>query len=68
MYNLSKEECDRINIVKCVAIFFVVYIHAYTQQLEFSDGSSSVFLPQWLRMFENLISQVIARCGVPLFF
>ena len=67
-YQLSKEESDRLNILKYIAIIFVVYIHAYAVDIHFADGPVTLFLSQWLLCFENLISQTIARCGVPLFF
>lgn len=67
-YVLSKEESDRFNILKYIAIIFVVYIHSYAIEVNFADGTNNLFLPQWLLLFENLISQTIARCGVPLFF
>ena len=34
----------------------------------FADGINKLFFPRWLLIFENLISQTVARCGVPLFF
>lgn len=67
-YILSKEESSRLNILKYIAIIFVVYIHAYAVDVNFADGTNTFLLPWWLLFFENLISQTIARCGVPLFF
>ena len=67
-YILSKEESDRINILKYIAIILVVYIHSYATSVNFADGTNTLFTPQWLLLFENMISQIIARCGVPLFF
>ena len=65
-YILSTEESNRLNILKYIAIIFVVYIHAYSVDVNFAKETGS--LPWWLLFFENLISQTITRCGVPLFF
>lgn len=68
MYQLSKEECDRIKIVKFMAIILIVYLHSYTTEIRFSDGKEALYLPIWLQLFQDGLSQVISRCGVPIFF
>ena len=68
MYHLTKEESDRIRIIKFIAIILIVYLHSYTAEVNFSDGTNTVHFPVWLRLFEEGISQVISRCGVPIFF
>lgn len=68
MYSLSKEESERIKIIKFISIIFVVYIHSYATSVNFSDGADALYLPLWLKTFEDCLSQVIARCGVPIFF
>lgn len=68
MYRFSKEESDRIRIVKFIGIILVVYFHAHTTEVNFGDGSSILALPVWLRLIEDGISYVIAGCSVPLFF
>lgn len=65
---LTKEESDRIRIMKWMAIVMVVFLHAYTTEVNFADGSHTAALPVWLQLVENAVSQVIARCGVPIFF
>lgn len=65
---MTKEESGRIRIVKCMAIVMVVFLHAYTAEVNFADGSQAASLPEWLRLFETAVSQVAARCGVPVFF
>jgi len=67
-YILSKEESDRLQILKYIAMVFVVYIHSYPLTLTFSDGSPNLLLPQWLTLFRNLVSQTIADCAVPIFY
>lgn len=68
MYHLTKEESDRIRIIKFIAIILVVYLHSYTAEVNFSDGTDIVYFPVWLRIFEEGMSQIISRCGVPIFF
>lgn len=67
-YNLSKEESERLNIVKYIAIIFVVYIHSYATAVNFSTGTNDFNVPNWLLLFETLISDVVSKCGVPIFF
>lgn len=67
-YVLSKEESDRLNILKYISIIFVVYIHSYAINVNFSDETYNLQLPWWLLSLENFLSQVIARCAVPMFF
>lgn len=65
---MTKEESDRIRIVKWMAIVMVVFLHAYTTEVSFADGKNTAALPQWLMLLETGVSQVISRCGVPIFF
>lgn len=67
-YVLTKEESSRIKILKFVAIIFVVYIHSYTTDTNFSEGTLTIDLPKWLLLIEDLISSTMARLAVPLFF
>lgn len=67
-YTLSKEESDRLNILKYIAIVFVVYIHSYPLNLTFQEGELNLFLPQWLILFREVWSQTISLCAVPLFY
>ncbi len=67
-YILNKEESERLNILKYISIILVVYIHSYTTNLNFADGTVAISLPQWLMLLEDLVSQVVARCAVPMFF
>lgn len=65
---LTKEESDRIRIIKWIAIVMVVFLHAYTTEVNFADGNRTVSLPEWLMLLETGVSQIIARSGVPIFF
>ena len=39
MYNLSKEESDRIRIIKFIAIVLVVYFHSYIHSFRSAQGT-----------------------------
>ena len=65
---MTKEESDRIRIVKWIAIVMVVFLHAYTTEINFADGNRTASLPEWLMLLETSVSQIIARSGVPIFF
>lgn len=65
---MTKEESDRIRIIKWMAIVMVVFLHAYTTEVSFADGKNAAALPEWLLLLETGVSQVISRCGVPIFF
>lgn len=65
---MTKEESDRIRIVKWMAIVMVVFLHAYTTEVSFADGKNATALPEWLLLLETGVSQIISRCGVPIFF
>lgn len=67
-YKIEKEESVRIDILKFIAIIFVVFIHSYTTDINFAGETVSVYQPIWLDAIEFAVSQVISRCGVPLFF
>lgn len=68
MYSLSKEESERIRIIRSMAIVMVVFLHAYTTDINFAEGNQALILPEWLRLLETCISQIVSRCGVPIFF
>lgn len=67
-YVISKEESERLNILKCIATIFVVYIHAYAVEVNYAGSGGTLLIPQWLLLFQDLISQTISRCAVPIFF
>ncbi len=67
-YRISKEESGRLDILKAIAMVFVVFIHSFSVGMDFADGSGALDLPRWLYLVELGVSQIIARCGVPLYF
>lgn len=68
MYQIDKRLSDRINIIKIIAIIMVVFIHSYAEDISFADTSVVLSTPNWLSSIKIIISQVISRIAVPLFF
>jgi surface polysaccharide O-acyltransferase-like enzyme len=46
----------------------VVFIHNYVTEVNFSDGTAIYEIPLYVEKIRYLISQIIARVAVPLFF
>ena len=66
---LSKEESQRLNVLRFPLIVGVVFIHAYGSDVGFSGGSIGLTETNTVTDFvRNLISQGISRTAVPLFF
>lgn len=68
VYKLSKEESNKINLLKIIFIVLVVYQHAYDTSINFTDGEIIYNFPDWLSSLEYMISMIIGKCGVPGFF
>lgn len=68
VYSLSKEESERLSILKYISIVLVVYLHAYGVTVGLTDGATPHMLLWWVRLLENFVSQIIARCAVPIFY
>lgn len=64
MYSISKDMENRINILRVILIILVVLIHADTDNI----SNISLNLPSWFVFIKVLLSQVVARIAVPLFF
>lgn len=67
IYSVTKEESERIDIVKMLSIVMVIFAHIYTTTLNFSNAHGSIEMPHWLFMYETSISEIISRAGVPMF-
>ena len=62
--NLSK----RINSLRFLLIVFVVFIHNNPITVNFSGGVETYIIPIYVKIIRELISNIIARIAVPLFF
>jgi len=67
IYSVTKEESNRIDILKFVSIIMVIFAHIYTTSLNFSNAHGSIEMPRWLFNYETYISEIISRSGVPMF-
>lgn len=67
-YALSGEESKRIRILKIWFTVMVVFIHSYTENVNFAGGTVALQTPVWLEWMKYILSQVVARCAVPGFF
>ena len=61
-YPLSREESQRINVVKFIAIVLVISVHAYDVDLEGTAGLGPVLA------FEDLFASILGRSTMPVFF
>lgn len=66
--NVDSILSKRINSLRFLLIVFVVFIHNYVTKVNFSDGTEIYEIPLYVEKTRYLISQIIARVAVPLFF
>lgn len=67
MYVIEKEQSDRIQIVKIVSTFMVVFIHVNIDALAQKNGLALI-VPHWLELFKFIISSCFSQVAVPFFF
>ena len=67
-YAISNQESKRLNIIKFISIVFVVYIHMFSENINFLNNNNNLIMPMWLLDIEYSISKVISRIGVPMLF
>lgn len=67
-YQISKEESDRIQFLRLVFSVMVVFIHSYTEEVNFADTVIGVEGAVWMKIFTFVISAAISGCAVPGFF
>lgn len=67
-YVITEEESAQVRLLKLWFIVMVVFIHAYTEEVHFSEGDVVLEMPAWLTAVQYAIGRVIARCAVPGFF
>ena len=67
-YNINKNESNCIYIVKLIFIILVVFLHSYSEKLNFSSESIAVNFPVWFESCRYIISKLVASCAVPGFF
>lgn len=67
MYVIGKEQSDRVQIIKIISTFMVIFIHA---NIEAIGGKNGLILdiPKWLEMVKFIISSCFSQVAVPFFF
>lgn len=67
-YEISAEESERIQILKIWFTIMVIFIHSYTEEVHFSEGTLILQVPVWIDWIKTIISRIISRCAVPGYF
>jgi fucose 4-O-acetylase-like acetyltransferase len=65
---IGNELSKRINSLRFLLIVFVVFIHNNPTEVNFADGTEVYTIPAYVNNIRDLISNIIARIAVPLFF
>jgi fucose 4-O-acetylase-like acetyltransferase len=65
---LNVDIAKRINTLRFLLIVFVVFIHNNPTEVNFADGTEIYTIPTYVNIIRELISNIIARIAVPLFF
>ena len=67
--NINQDISQRITILRFPLIVGIVFIHASGTDINFSDGTVGLnTIPYLVSFIQNLISSVLARIAVPMFF
>jgi fucose 4-O-acetylase-like acetyltransferase len=65
---ISKELSKRINSLRFLLIVFVVFIHNVQKEINFNGNLDVLEIPLYIEKIRDLISGIIARVAVPMFF
>jgi fucose 4-O-acetylase-like acetyltransferase len=65
---VGEDLSKRINSLRFLLIVFVVFIHNNPTEVNFADGTEIYTIPAYVNIVRELISNIIARIAVPLFF
>lgn len=61
-------ESERIYILRVWFTVMVLFIHSYSESVNFADGSVPLYSPDWWRYTKILLSNVVCMCAIPGFF
>lgn len=67
-YEITEDESNRLSVLKVWLSIMVVFIHSYSEEINFTSETVALEVPRWLQLFKYLVSQEISRCAVPAFF
>jgi fucose 4-O-acetylase-like acetyltransferase len=65
---IDNELSKRINSLRFLLIVFVVFIHNNPTEVNFVGGTEVYTIPAYVNIIRELISNIISRIAVPLFF
>ena len=65
---ITREESQRISILKLLMAFMVVFIHSYKTDINFAGEVVAFDAPVWFEIVRFTISEVLSRSAVPVFF
>lgn len=68
MYIIDESLSKRLTSIRFMLIVLVVFIHNNLSEVKFIDSTEIFFIPEYVRIIRTLISDIIARSAVPLFF
>ena len=68
IYNINENESERIQILKIWFTIMILFIHSYSQNINFVNENIIMQDPLWFDSIKYLISQIICRCAVPGYF
>ncbi len=64
----EEETSRRISSLRFLLIVFVVFIHNTGWRMEYASGVQVFEVPRWADLVRIFLSDIVARCAVPLFF
>ena len=67
-YTISVEESERIQILKIWFTIMVIFVHSYTEEVNFVGESLVLQVPDWLSMIKFIVSHSVSGCAVPGYF
>lgn len=68
-YTIDDQTSRRISLLRFVLIILVVYLHSYNLTgITFEYGIYEMHVPLWMSLVQETISNIVARCAVPLLF
>lgn len=67
-YVITEEESKRIQILKLWLTIMVLFIHSYSETVNFLGTSIELQVPTWLYWTKYVFSGAISGCAVPGFF
>jgi hypothetical protein len=68
MYYIDKQQSERIQIIKVICTFLVIFIHSNSSTASFGDISVKSDFSYWQQILRYIVSECFSRIAVPCFF